>query len=306
MRYTLSPQRLRVFTVMLLHVCMIIAAMKICVPAIAQNDQRDEAKKQFYAQLRNGVGQEVKFALAGASLEDTRRSVESLSSFIQVRSSAELSGQLKTRLAKLEQCTLNDQSNRLSIDDLTDVLALTAQNILNTLDEQEIHYAAEMLRDGGDYGNYVILRANGAGRQRASDFENRVKALRSQSRQNGQVNSKVRSIVRNEVADRVHFLGEALPEQFGNVQKIGITPVQAILIAYSIASDDLLLFSRDALQKQLELTHEQLATLGDTSPRKSEKAYGVKGERFSTPLDLAFNPSSLDKLLDRLESKSAK
>jgi hypothetical protein len=211
----------------------------------------------------------------------------------------------KGRLAEMEMRTLNGQSRRLSVDDLTDTLTDTAQERLSTLSNADIEHAAQAFNQHGDKDT-VMLRANGRGQMRKADFVAQVKAMRDQSQRGDTVfRQQMRAVIGAEVSARVRHLSSALPEKFGNVPGDGMTPAQAVLITYSVASDDSMAHSPVTLQKQIKELRKIMKEAGDNSTPKSDKAYGAQGERFSTPLDLIFNKHTMGSLLDKIERRSA-
>jgi hypothetical protein len=111
-------------------------------------------------------------------------------------------------------------------------------------------------------------------------------------------------MVADEVKKRLDDLSEALPEQLGNSEVDGVTPTQAVIIAYSIAADDPLSDSQSDIK---EMKAEQNMALKRT--RAAEKAqkqdsgrpYGPNGFAFSTPAHLVMNKKTVDKLISRTE-----
>src|SRR6185295_12454752 len=61
----------------------------------------------------------------------------------------------------------------------------------------------------------------------------------------------LRPMIEEEVNDRAVTLGAALTEQFGQASTQGVTPVQALLIGYSVAADDPLTDSRSDIAQAL-------------------------------------------------------
>jgi hypothetical protein len=257
-----------------------------------------DKKLRFHAKLRDGIGREVRFAKSKASPQRVNESVESVSNFVRARSGIEFDGELKSRLAELEQRTLNGESRRLDVELLVDVLTETALGRLSAVDDQEIERAAETLSRGR---SDLTLRANGRGYFKKSEFVAQVKAAREQSlRGDDSLRRFMRAEVRAEVEGRVALYGEALPEKFGRVKEDGLTPLQAVLITYSVVADDLMHLSRSNLLQQMQREHQALGAMGDSENAKPDKAYGPHGYYYSSPLDLVFEKRTLNDLLNRL------
>jgi len=91
-----------------------------------------------------------------------------------------------------------------------------------------------------------------------------------------------------------------MPEQFGNPPGLGLSPLQAVLVAYSVAADDHLDFSQRELEK---IVKSPASIKGGPKGRipQNGRAYGPFGRLFSTPVNLLFNKKTVGGLLDRLE-----
>lgn len=270
-----------------------------------KQEMSDEHRKALLrAELRDGLGSEVRFTSHGDSAKDISDSVESLAGFIKGRSGIELDTETKNRLAILEGETLAGKRRRISVDELSDALTDTGLARASTLTDQEIEHAANALQNGGSKGSYVLLRASGKGYMKTPDFIANAHKLREQIAE-GDPNLlfMARSAVTAEAKEKVQFYSEASPEQFGDVPTGGLTPIQAAIVTYSVASDDLLSLSQRGLQSQVEREIKSLRAMGVSLPEmlKSDKAYGVNGRRFSTPLDLVMDKKTMGDLLDRID-----
>jgi hypothetical protein len=272
------------------------------------NPQREMTEQQrkavLSAELRDGLGREVRFTNPDDSDKEVNQSVESLANFIQARSGMELSAAIKERLATLELETLAGKRSRISVDELCDALTETGLERAATLTDEEIEHAAQSLQNGGSNGKYVLLRASGKGYMKTPEFIANVHSVRNQlAKGDAGINILARAAIGGEVKDRIQFYSEALPEQFGSAGKDGLTPLQAAIVTYSAASDDLLLLSPRSLQRQVEREERDLRAMGVSQPLapKSDKAYGVNGRRFSTPLDLVMDEKTMGSLLERVD-----
>jgi hypothetical protein len=110
-------------------------------------------------------------------------------------------------------------------------------------------------------------------------------------------------MLEEEVRDRAAKLSAALPEQFGRASAQGVTPTQALLIAYSVAADDPLTDSRSDIsqmmvQKRMDArqTREQKQALKHISGRP----YGPRGLVHPSAAHI-FLKSGVEKLLSRSE-----
>jgi len=133
-----------------------------------------------------------------------------------------------------------------------------------------------------------------------------AKALRDEAqRQDKLLRDQARDFIAREVQSRADLLGSALPDVFGRASKEGITPLQAVVFMYSIASDDQLNGSQDELQETVSQINQAKGRENVKNPA-AERAYGVNGRVYATPLNLLFNSKSFSSLLDRIEKGGTK
>lgn len=274
------------------------------------------AKQKFMASVRDGVGSEVSFARRGDNANGVCASVESAAHFMRQRSGVDLRGQTKTRLADMEGRTLNGTLRRITPDELSEAIAATAVERLAVSSDEEIGRAVETLRgfDAPDLPDsfrngraHVQLRANAATNLTPEQLAAQLKAARDADPVTRTlIKAGAKRGVSEEVQKRTLYLGEAVPEQFGTAATEGFTPLQAVLIAYSAASDDPLAYSAANLQKRLASMHDGIERLtGRHYPSPDgHLAYGPNGYIFSTPLDIVFDEQTVNLLLRHIEEMS--
>lgn len=303
MRFVYSLRRTRYFAVTLALLCATLVGGSLLRSAAFQKNGPSaptlspaEMKQVFHQQIRKGIGSNVQFATSSASADEINASVESIGKFIEDRSDLGMSAQTKKRLTVLEQNTLAGKSRRISEEDLTFVLAGALLERVAALSDREIELAAKTSN-----GQEITLRANGDFRLTPEQFSQQVTAFRDQARQGSKaIQEAVQTVIGEEVNDRVAVLGEAVPEQFGEAATAGVTPLQAVLIAYSAITDDNLAGSQDDLYKAMHLSPVE-ATGKQPNTLRPEKAYGPKGRLFASPANLVFNKRSMSHLLDGIE-----
>lgn len=273
---------------------------------IGQAGQPNTTKLEYDArqvtdQMRRGIGRQVRFASAGDSLETVTASVWQVDKFIFERSGLKMSQQTRERLTAMESGAVKGESRRIGLDELTDVLTETAVERLSTLSDQEIEDSRKTFLAGGQN---IHTRASG-GLLSPEEFVEQAKALRDEAqRQDKMVRSQARDFIAREVQSRADLLSRALPEVFGRASREGITPLQAVVFTYSIASDDQLNGSKDELQETVRAINQ---AKGKTVKNPAaERAYGVNGRVFATPVNLLFNSKTFSSLLDRIEKGGAK
>jgi hypothetical protein len=324
MKHLLSLfRRARFFLLALGVLGFMVAAATIWRSSALQADRQAEEKRQYHARIRDGVGREVQFASPGDPSGTIRASVNSVDNFIFKRSGVKLSGPTKTRLAEMERLTLNGSTRRLSISELNDVLTSTAFERLGRLTDEEILHVDDTLRgfNAPDLPRRFVRRViHLPGRLvliSTDKFVGQLKAMRGQT--NTPLGEVLKGASHREIEDVVHrrisTLSEAVPEKFAGAWDTnndregdtGVTPLQALVIAYSVASSDLLTGSEASLPKEMRGIQYGLSSLlGENYPSpEGHLAYGVNGYITSTPLDLVFDEQTINLLLDHIQERSA-
>lgn len=310
MKFVASLGRKRSTLVVLLLACVGFAGVSIwrisafqrIAPRshkLSENEIRDAAR----ARLQRGIGGQVTLAVAGDSEEQVKASVDSAAKFISERADLFMSEETKNRLVRAEQDVLNGNGQRISVDQLTDTLTAIVTNRLSALNDKQIMQVADSFRPNSK--GQITARANGQwGYLTREQFIGQVKAGRMWSRR-GDATLKIslRSMIDEEVKSRVHALVTSLPEQFGSVTREGATPLQALVISYSLAADDPLEGSQSDLRNQMVQKRMIEMQVRPTGPqnRDSGKAYGLNGFIYSSPINLFFDRAAIDQLLTSAE-----
>jgi hypothetical protein len=259
-----------------------------------------EDKQYLQDQLRKGIGSEVRFAARPEQADDA---VASAADFIQWRSGLRLTTGFKKRLAKAESDVLNGKSRYITVVELTDNMTVAVVDRLATLTDEEIEAAAEA---SSDANGQVRSRADAKwGVMSKTDLILQAQAGREWSRQgDGGLQVGLRSMIAGEVNDRVSTLSALLPEQFGNANSQGVTPTQALLIAYSVAADDPLTNSRSDIAqmlKQKRIDERQTREQRRAEKNVSGRPYGPNGLLHPSAPGLFFTKSAIDKILNLSE-----
>lgn len=314
-------RRARFLILVLGVLTLTITSLSLWRSSALHKDNSADLKGEFHARIRDGVGREVKFASPGDTDGAVRASVNSLDNFIFKRSGVRFSGPTKNRLAEMELRALAGTTKRLSAAELSDVLTATALERISSLTDEEVLHADDCLRGFKAPDLPQRYRGRGAihlpGRlvfMSTEKFVNQVKAMRDHAGgPMGEVyRGATRTVVDDQVQKRLGLLRDAVPEQFGGFGSAvngsaGVTPLQALLIAYSLAASDLLTDSEANLDKHLRgLQAAMTNKSGENYPSpQGHFAYGVNGYLDSTPLDLLFDQRTLDRLLDHIAERSA-
>ena len=251
-----------------LFICAVLTGAGIWHSTGTGKDKRAEGLRQFHDRIRDGVGREVQFAAPNDSSQNVRASVNSVTHFISKRSGTKISGETKKRLAAMEALVLSGAQRRLTVGELSAVLAETAVERLSKLTDQEVAHIDSNLRgfdapdlpDGYRRGRekYIQPRADMLQAVTSERFVAQLKTLRDLSANmvsREVVEYQARHVAEKEIKKNLRRLSEAVPEKFGGIWDVaneregdaGITPLQAFLVAYAVASEDHLCDSESSL-----------------------------------------------------------
>jgi hypothetical protein len=301
-----------------MSICAVIAGINLWISS-ADDNRVDGSNKQI-ARLRDGLS-EVKFTTLDNSPKNARASVESLARFLRKRSGVMLEQDVKSKIAAMEEHVASRNLRRISANELDVILAHVVQERIAALSDQEIDYAIETLRgfnsqdlpDEYSRGRSRIRpRASVLGPKVTGNLVAQMRSLRNQASANEtSLKFLLGSFMKTEVEARAKLLSEALPSQFtqdgtwSGPHGVKLTPVQAILIAYSVVSDDYLLDSEANQQKLMKALQEAGVKRAGHFPDPTGKfAYGVNGYVYSSPVDLFFNDQVVGRILQLIEERS--
>jgi hypothetical protein len=298
MDYRLTSQRTRSVAIGL--VCVVVAGMtlwagyplgKSLYASARKTNQTDRSR----VRLQAGVGGQVSFA-QHASEDEARASVDSIDRFIAGRSGLKLDPDSKGKLVQMESETVSGQRRHVTVSRYVKALADTLSERLASLTDDEIDYASAIMKNNGR----IALRFNGRFGVTDDEFPAEAKKLREQSRSGDPVIRRaIQDGLGQEVEKRISVLGDALPGQFAAAGSEGLTPAQAVLITYSVITDDDLALTRRQIASLAKNPALRLHAADGTIPANAT-VYGPNGRFFATPADLIFNSATISSLLDRL------
>lgn len=266
---------------------------------------QDRNNNMARLQYRRGVVAQVKLAHRGDKKDSVRQSVESVSSFIQLRSGLNLSNALKERLLTLEQESLNNPRRRISPQALANILTTTVAERLASLTDAEVWEMRATLATGlpEDDSMAMSLRGNGRGSMSRSEFTELMGQARVALRKReSPFQQTMAEAIGAEVNERVDTLNEFASSHFGGIRQIGLTPLQMVLIIYSVAADDPLVHSQETLEAQAQAAYARIPG-GFKHGQPLVHPYGASGYRFASPLNIVLDEGTMEKLLDRLVEK---
>lgn len=273
--------------------------------------------QEFYQGVRN--------ALSEINLPDSNNAVainsaaDNFSNFINYRSGVQINQSNKNLLTQSEQSAWSN-SKRITKADLAQILTDVSFERLVALSDSDINNMAETLRGfnppGGLPSSYqsirgsVKVRADGEGAMMPNQFIGQLKSTRDTFVEGSstKVIEMTRAALYNrmlvELSERVDYLNEADPDFFGET-KGSMTPMQAMLLTYSVVSDDMLVGNQNELQQKVTEV-QQLASGFGTEPYPSaqgSKAYGANGYVYSSPTNLLLDDSTTSKILNLIKQK---
>lgn len=303
MRFVEAVKRARLtFAALLLLTAVASGALLWHTMADPKEDKRAaEAQQKQHERLRKGIGSEVRFAAANDTPEQVRASVDSAAAFINARSGLKMSDETRERLVDAEFKATQGKGSRISVEKLTDLFTEVITDRAATLTDAEVEQAADAYTSPeGEISSRASRKWGVLSRE---EFVNQVKAARDWSRRgDAALRVAVRPMVKEEVDVRIAALSESLPESFGRAKSEGLTPLQAVMIGYSVASDDSLADSQAELAQQK--IHNRMASGLTRSEaraqkrRETDRPYGLHGFAFSSPVNLIFNRTAVDKILN--------
>lgn len=265
-----------------------------------------------YARPATDSGQ-LEYGLGAVSLSD----VESVASFIQRRSGTALSGTVKSRLLSLQTQVQSGTRRKLTVSDFSRILTEVLLEDVEGLSDTDIAYIANSMRTvpAWDAPSDIVtmLRETGGIVLPPNEFVSYAKAFRDESTAEAIAwrNSSADRL-QQEVKTRLQWYGEVLPSWQGAITS-GVTPSQAILVAYSVVSDDPMLGSDADLRQTMQNVHNFLSQEYASKPSfvqlqaasqaalQTQSPYGTTGYLFSSPLKFFFDETTLSRLLQRME-----
>lgn len=312
MKLTFLRPRSRFIAVVLVTLSAAILALSVWhINSVRGQDPQEE----FYARIRDGVGGEVALAPPNATVAAARISVDDLSDFMYSRAGVGLTETVKNRLANMEVSALAGTTRRITPDELSTIIAETAMERISALTQQQIEYSAETFR-GFDHPqlpesfrrgrDHIALRASGGQDGTPADFIAQLTKIKGADQTSQKIyKGAAKNLATQEVDERIGMLGAAIPDKYGTV-KSGMTPLQAMLIAYSVASDDLLCDSATNLRLRMQATQRGVSDITGTSfpSPNGYRAYGSNGYFFSSPLEIMLDEVTMNRLLDRIQERS--
>ena len=287
------------------YAAVFIAAFVYLKSDSSRGTTLNEAYKQ---EIRNALA-EIDFPSSN-NLAEISTATADLSDFMNYRAGIQIDQANKNLLNTTEQGFWND-SRIINLHGLAEAMTEVAVERIPTLSNLEIAAITESLRGFDAPGlpvgyvnarNYVHLRGRVMNSMLATSFSNELTNLRD-----GQIDSKVtqnliRLALENEIDRKMKLIREAEPAFFAN--STDMSPIQALFVAYAVATDDTLVHNQVGLNGRLTAVHQSLVQLHGSFPSPSgHKAFGDNGYLQSTPAALALSGPNVTLLINKINAK---
>jgi hypothetical protein len=265
----------------------------------------------FLLDLRGGLNRAGTYLQPGAPPVEIKEAVRSTAEFIRRRSGVALGETQVERLASMESDFLDGKRRGITIDTLAFVVTGTLFERINSLTDEEIEQAAHSFRVASihDSPDVIALRMNQtpSGSMRVEDFIIQAKAFRDSSTDLARLQRTLaEKIIRDEIEWRMNLFARSYPERWAKEAHSGVSPVKALVVAYSAISGDTC-FSDAALRGTMHALEDAMRKNSKKEIAVERKtAFGPRGFIYSTPLDLLMNDSATNRFLDRLDPESRK
>ncbi len=289
----------------------------------ATGEKKSDGREQYVARMRGGLS-EVEFAAPDSPPGAARAEVESLARVIRKRSGTDLSRATKDRLAELEERTLRGDLRPVTASEFAAVLTQSLLERVAGLSDDEVARAIESTRgfnapdlpeEFSRGRSNVRIRANWGGPKVSDALVAQVRTFRDQvASGDAAFRLLVSGFINKEVETRAQLLQEALPNQFKRksgaltgASNLTLTPVQAILVAYSVISDDYLLDNEANLRRDMKgIRNFRAKRAGRFPDPEGYFAYGTNGFLYSSPLDLLMDEQAVGRMLQLSEERSTR
>lgn len=289
----------------------------ICVGAARHHeaDSRNDPPGYdvFLESVRAGVLARVPAAPRGGKLGTSRQAVTAATEFIASRSGIVINQVDAERLIALQDEYEAGTSQPVDADLLASHIAdWTVDDVLMTATNAEVDESVEAAR-GFDAPDLPTSFKNGRGKIRfalghpavySTPDEARfgIAAARTDTEIRDQLRIEVREGVSRKLSARTAYLQRA---DAGRFDSTDLSPVECLLLVYSLAADDMLAGSTEELRVRMHEAHKELSRMSNVPypAPQGRLAYGANGYIVSTPAPVFM--ARLSSLFDRVAGGGA-
>lgn len=287
--------------VVLLSASVLVNNGRATIAAMFQSDPG------FIEATQEGLGTSCPFGNNGP----TGR-VVNVASFINERGGVVLTQSVKDRLITLETQTMYQGRPRKTVWDVTTALSNTWLERVDQLTNGEIYEIGACTRAGIDAPSPPLVAVQGRftsgdgalsqlSTNSMSEWMSMACAYRDASTSEAvAARAATPGEIYYMINGRMSLYEEALPGDWNRT--MGLTPVQAFLISYSVVTDDWLYHSASGLTQMMQgmeaAIHQNYP--GVQTSCLNRKAYGYMGYLYSTHAPYLFSETVQKRLIDRL------
>lgn len=287
-------------------------------PQKAAQGKQTTVNKQHIDSLVKGLA-EAQLTSSSSSLSPVV-AVNSMANAMELRSKVVLSPVVRDTLISMEGKSLSGKSSLISFDHYVDVLTTSVLEQAIKLTDEEISLVIKTSKGFNDDSGFMpdSLKPNNRNVLgifpgyyiEASDSE-AFRQIKASANSNAQVFLKpiLQSKIKEKASTNLSNFAKASPVTFGNAwdnasnQPKGLTPMQAMVLTYTLASGDSFADTTTELSSQMQQKHDGVVKRYGTYPSPyGQAAYGANGYLFSSPFALFFNEQNQLNLLSKFSS----
>ncbi|MEW6208985.1 MAG: hypothetical protein AB1631_11505 [Acidobacteriota bacterium] len=288
---------------LLLNVAVLVGLVALIAIRMNSTTQSQSYAPNLAAVLQSGIGAEAPCPTSSSNLA---LRINNAKEFIQYRSGVVLTQETIDRLSSLEQATLPGWCNmpscpRLTRQQVKDVITATFMNALGSLSDAQIdNMAYNSLRVLPGYARagrvFEVQLRSSQWNMGPEEFKQMAKDIRSPY-------SLYRPLAQTEIANLVDQHLDWLAYGCSDWNMSTYSPYQVFMLAYSLASDDLMGRSRTELAALMEEDRIRIYNdCGLVCPTEGRCAFGDTGYLYSSPMTIFFNDAAQNDLLNRIDA----
>lgn len=237
------------------------------------------------------------------TVQEVPSRVASALEFIKNRSSIDLSLQTEARIRELEEKTLT-QERFLTTGQVGAIFTQVFFQKLSTLTDSDIQTMTtenRLVPDFKDVTDFVQLRRHDTLNIFASDWFDIVKAYRDGSTPEALV---WRALTEGKISDAVNERKTAWAGAINEWERVGLSPLQIGLLAYSLSLDDYMMRSSAQLAAYVAQLESVLQTQYGIPPGSANRpAFGYDGYLYKSSGWRLFNDQTVNNILDLVEQQ---
>ncbi len=288
---------------LLLNVAVLVGLVALIVIKMNSTTQSQSYPPNLAPMLQSGIGAQAPCPTSSSNLASR---INNARNFIFYRSGMGVTQEVADRLFLLEQETLPGGCNapncpRLTRQQVKDVITATFMNVLGSLSDAQIdNMAYNSLRV---FPGYVHASRPSEVQLRSSQWNMGPEEFKQMAGDIRSPYSLLRPLAQTEIANLVESQLNALAYGCSDWNMSTYSPYQVFMLAYALASNDLLLMSSTELAAHMEEGKVLIYNLsGIVCPTQGRCAFGDAGYLYSSPMTAFFNEAVQNDLLNQVDA----